>query len=143
MLQLEIIGNLGSNAEIKRFGDKDYVSFSVAHTEKRKDAQGQMQETTTWVSVLWYGNGGGAFQYLTKGAKVFVRGNATLRTYQDRNGYTQAALSCNASEVFLCGTRENSGQQPQAGYAPPPTTRQAAQPQQPKPVDVENDLPFN
>lgn len=137
MLQLEVIGNLGSNAEIKRFGDKDYVSFSVAHTEKRKDAQ--IQEATTWVSVLWYGNGGGVYQYLTKGAKVFVRGKATLRTYQDKNGYTQAALSCNATEVFLCGARE----QQSSTYAPPPTSQAASpQPQQQRPGDVGNDLPW-
>lgn len=37
MLQLEVIGNLGNDAEIKEFGGKKYVSMNVAHSEKRKD----------------------------------------------------------------------------------------------------------
>ena len=73
MLQCEIIGNIGNDAEIKDFGGKKYVSFNVAHSERKKDANGFTQ-ITTWISVLWYGEGGGIFQYLKKGSKVFVRG---------------------------------------------------------------------
>lgn len=40
MLQCEVIGNLGNDAEIKDFGGKKYVSFSVAHSEVSKDQQG-------------------------------------------------------------------------------------------------------
>src|SRR3712207_8615673 len=89
MLQCEVIGNIGSDAEIKEFGGKKYVSFNVAHSERRKDANGTTIESTTWVSVLWYGDGGGLTQYLKKGCKVFVRGRLSVKTYQDKNGYTQ------------------------------------------------------
>ena len=54
MLQCEIIGNIGNDAEIKDFGGKKYVSFNVAHSERKKDANGFTQ-ITTWISVLWYG----------------------------------------------------------------------------------------
>ena len=40
MLQIEVIGNIGADAEIKEFGGKKYVSFNVAHSERRKDASG-------------------------------------------------------------------------------------------------------
>ena len=40
MLQCEVIGNLGNDAEIKYFSGKKYVSFSVAHSEVSKDQQG-------------------------------------------------------------------------------------------------------
>ena len=36
MLQLEVIGNLGSDAEIKEFNGKKYVSMNVAHSEKKE-----------------------------------------------------------------------------------------------------------
>lgn len=103
MLQCEVIGNIGSDAEIKEFGGKKYVSFNVAHSEKRKDANGAMVESTTWVSVLRYGDGGGLTQYLKKGCKVFVRGRLSVKPYQDRNGNTQVAVNVNANEVNLCG----------------------------------------
>lgn len=74
MLQIEVIGNIGADAEIKEFNGKKYVSFNVAHSERRKDANGTTVESTTWVSVLSFGDGGGLTQYLKRGAKVFVRG---------------------------------------------------------------------
>ena len=133
MLQCEVIGNIGNDAEIKDFSGKKYVSFNVAHSERRKDANGTTVESTTWVSVLWYGDGGGLTQYLKKGCKVFVRGRLSLKTYQDKHGNTQIAVNVNANEVTLCGLKGESQQQGAT----------AAQTAQPQPSDNANDdLPF-
>lgn len=129
MLQCEVIGNIGSDAEIKEFSGKKYVSFNVAHSERRKDANGTSVESTTWVSVLWYGDGGGLTQYLKRGCKVFVRGRLTVKSYQDRNGNTQVAVNVNASEVNLCGLK---GEQSTASSSP---AQQAA------PAQSDDDLP--
>lgn len=126
MLQCEVIGNIGSDAEIKEFGGKKYVSFNVAHSERRKDANGTTVESTTWVSVLWYGDGGGITQYLKKGCKVFVRGRLSVKTYQDKNGYTQVAVNVNANEVNLCGIKGET-QQSAPSQATAPTAPQASQ----------------
>lgn len=112
MLQLEVIGNLGNDAEIKELGGKKYVSFSVAHSDVIKDQQGNRFEQTIWVSVLWYGDGGGLFQYLKKGSKVFVRGRERVKLYADKSGNAQFAINVNASEVQLCGIKsENNNSQ--------------------------------
>lgn len=131
MLQLEVIGNIGNDAEIKEFGGKKYVSFNVAHSERRKDANGTSIESTTWVSVLWYGDGGGLTQYLKKGCKVFVRGRMSVKSYQDRNGNTQIAVNVNANEVNLCGVRGEQSTGNNAGV------QQATTPPQDN-----DDLPF-
>ena len=131
MLQCEVIGNIGSDAEIKEFSGKKYVSFNVAHSEKRKEANGTTVESTTWVSVLWYGDGGSLTQYLKRGCKVFVRGRLSVKSYQDRNGKTQVAVNVNANEVNLCGLK---GEQ-SAGTSPA-----AQQPSTPTPQN--DDLPF-
>ena len=133
MLQLEVIGNLGSDAEIKDFSGRRYVSFNVAHSERRKDANGTVVDSTTWVSVLWYGDGGGLTQYLKRGCKVFVRGRLSLKTYQDKHGNTQTAVNVNANEVTLCGLKGESQQQGTSAT-------QAAQPQ--PSGDANDDLPF-
>lgn len=132
MLQCEVIGNIGSDAEIKEFSGKKYVSFNVAHSEKRKDSNGTMVESTTWVSVLWYGDGGGLTQYLKKGCKVFVRGRLSVKPYQDRNGNTQVAVNVNANEVNLCGFK---------GEQTPATSPTAQQPSALAGQD-NDDLPF-
>ena len=107
MLKLEIIGNIGSDAEVKEFGGKKYVSFSVACTEYSKDQKGNKTEYTTWVSILWYGDGGGLIPYLKKGAKVFIRGNLKAKAYTDKHGSAQASININASEVQLCGGKSD------------------------------------
>lgn len=106
MLKVEIIGNIGNDAEIKEFGGRKHVSFSVAHSERRRDEAGGREEVTTWISILWYGEGGGLLRYLRKGAKVFVRGNLKVKMYTDKRGNRQAALNVSASEVQLCGVKE-------------------------------------
>lgn len=92
MLQIEVIGNIGNDAEIKEFSGKKYVSFNVAHSEKHKDANGVNVETTTWVSVLWYGDGGSLTQYLKRGCKIFVRGRLVPKAYTDKNGTPQVGF---------------------------------------------------
>ena len=108
MLKAEIIGTIGADAEIKDFSGKKYVYLSVACNDYSKDQQGNRTETTTWVSVLWYGDGGGLLPYLKKGAKVFIRGNLKAKAYTDKQGASQASININANEVQLCGFKSDS-----------------------------------
>lgn len=130
MLQLEVIGNLGSDAEIKEFSARKYVSMNVAHSEKRKDGG----ETTVWVSILWYGEGGNLLQYLKKGAKVFLRGRLVAKAYVDKNNQPQCSVNMYATEVTLCGakTENNANAQAQPTNVAPIAT----------PTPGEDDLPF-
>ncbi len=100
MLQIEVIGNLGGDAEIKEFNGKKYVSMNVAHSERYKGT-----DNTVWVSCLWYGDGGGLFQYLKKGVKVFMRGHLIPKAYNDKHGNAQIGLNMYANEVVLCGNK--------------------------------------
>lgn len=107
MLKAEIIGTIGADAEVRDFSGKKYVSLSVACNDYSKDQQGNRTETTTWVSVLWYGDGGGLLPYLKKGAKVFIRGNLKAKAYTDKQGASQASININANEVQLCGFKSD------------------------------------
>lgn len=120
MLQCEVIGNLGNDAEIKDFSGKKYVSFNVAHSEYGKDQQGNRTEQTVWISVLWYGDGAGLLQYLKRGSKVFVRGRQKVKIYSDKNENARCAINVNASEVQLCGIKgENNNFQSDNHQAQP------------------------
>lgn len=110
MLQIEVIGNIGNDAEIKDFGGNKYVSFNVAHSERKKDANGVVNESTVWVSVLWHGDGGQLTQYLKRGCKIFVRGRLVPKVFIDKNNKPQVGLNMYANEVNLCGSKaENTG----------------------------------
>lgn len=128
MLQIEVIGNLGSDAEIKDFGGKKYVSMNIAHSERHKGENGPT-ETTVWVSCLWYGDGGSLFQYLKKGCKVFLRGRLVPKAYTDKQGKPQCAVNMYANEVTLCGGKAEAQTQNQTNAAQQATKE-------------DNDLPF-
>ena len=141
MLQIEVIGNLGRDAEVKEFSGKKYVCFSVAHTENVRPRTPSEPPTqrTVWLSVYWYGEGGNTFPYLKRGAKVFVRGGMRNNLYTDRTGQTRVDINVNAREVYLCG----SPAQPAAATGQPQQQPAAPAPQPaPAPIGGEDDLPF-
>ena len=144
MLKLEILGNIGNDAQVKDFNGKKYIAFNVAHSEKFKNAQGTETERTTWVSVLYPGEGA-IVNYLKKGTGVFVRGDMSVKMFQDSGHNWQVGVNCLAREVQLLpgGKRdqnEQAGQQQAA--APASTQAQAPAPEAPAEGGTNDDLPF-
>lgn len=76
-----IVGNLGADAEIKRENGREFVSFSIANTERHRKPDGSYEEKTNWVSATLNGNGGNLFQFLKKGAKVYAYGDYSVRMF--------------------------------------------------------------
>jgi len=145
MLQVEIIGNIGNDAQVKDFNGKKYIAFNVAHSEKFKNQQGVETERTTWVSVLKPGESAVA-QYLKKGTPVFVRGDLSVKAYKDNAGNWQVGVNCLAREVQLLpgGKREqNAGTQQEAPAEPATTnTNVSSAPAASEGEGNADDLPF-
>jgi single-strand DNA-binding protein len=147
MLKIEILGNIGNDAQIKNFNGKNYIAFNVAHSEKFKNQQGVETERTTWVSVLYPGEGA-IVQYLKKGTGVFVRGDMSVKQFQDSGHNWQVGVNCLAREVQLCpgGKRDQNQQQPGQATAPAqqPAPATNSQPAKEAPAEggTNDDLPF-
>lgn len=111
MIKLEIIGNLGADAEIKQYNGNKFVSFHVAHTDKWVDQQtGVISTQTTWVSCSLNGNGGGLTPFLKKGTKVFVRGTPAFVVYSSPKTHKmEAGINLFVREVELCGGNQEQG----------------------------------
>lgn len=104
MLKLQIIGNLGQDAQLRETASGKFVSFTIAHTEKRTDTHsGEVMERTTWASCTLNGDGGRLLQYLKKGAKCYVLGDLSLREYKGQDGLTHTGINCFVREIELCG----------------------------------------
>lgn len=104
MLKVELIGNLGADAEVKNANGSKFVSMRVAHTDKWKDESGQVREQTTWVDVTMNDTESKVLPYLRQGVKVFVRGNASLRVYSSpKDKCMKAGLSISCREIELVG----------------------------------------
>ena len=96
MLNLQVIGNLGADAERRENNGRAFVTFRVAHSEKRNDV-----ERTTWVSCVLNGDGGQLAQYLVRGTKVSLKTYSSPKTHQ-----IEAGLDLNVDRIELCGGRD-------------------------------------
>lgn len=107
-----LTGNIGKDAEVKDFNNgNSVINFSVAHTEKWKDKQGNPQEKTTWVDCNWFINNTAIAQYLKKGAKVLIEGEPTARAYVNGQGEAVAILGCTVRSLEITSFVNNDNPQ--------------------------------
>jgi single-strand DNA-binding protein len=144
MIKLQIIGNLGKDCIVKEVNGKNVINFSVAHTERFKDAQGNQKERTTWVECAYWTDRTAVAQYLTRGRTVYAEGSPEADAYTNKEGQVAATLRMRVQSVQLLGGNNNEGQGSnsgnvsQSGMAKGPVAA-AVQADVPAPVD---DLPF-
>lgn len=104
MFKIEVIGNLGSDAEVKEDNGRQFVQFSVADTRRYTKADGTKAETTNWVSCFMRNHDAEVVKFLKKGTKVFVRGYGDLRIFSSaKDRMMKAGASINVQEVELVG----------------------------------------
>ncbi|HEV8286337.1 MAG TPA: single-stranded DNA-binding protein [Chitinophagaceae bacterium] len=109
MIKLQVIGNLGKDCIVNTVNGKNVINFTVAHTEKFRDSQGNNQERTTWVDCAYWTDRTAISPYLTKGKQVFVEGTPEVRTFTRNDGTAGASLSLRVREIQLLGGRGENG----------------------------------
>lgn len=108
MIKMQVIGHLGKDCVVNTVNGKSVINFTVAHTEKYRDSQGNNQEKTTWVDCAYWTDRTAISPYLTKGKQVFVEGTPEVRTFTRQDGTGGASLSLRVREVQLLGGRGDS-----------------------------------
>ena len=109
MIKMQVIGNLGKDCLVNNVNGRTVINFSVAHTEKIKDAQGNLKDKTIWVECAYWTDRTGISPYLKKGTQVYVDGAPDIRTYTTNDGRNGASLSLRVSSVQLLGGRSEGG----------------------------------
>ena len=141
MIQLNVLGNLGADAEAKEINGKKRISFRVASNRKRNGV-----DVTIWVSVLAdYEYHKNLLPYLKKGQNVFVSGDGDFNIYQRNDGNFAMDVSIMFPNILqLAGGAKNA---PQTANAAPvgnnaPTQPQGGQTQDNGFWSNDNNLPF-
>lgn len=109
MIKMQVIGNLGKDCVVNTVNGKNVINFTVAHTEKYKDSQGNQQEKTIWVDCAYWTDRTAVAQYLTKGKQVFAEGQPEVRSFQRQDGTAGASLSMRVRDIQLLGGRGEAG----------------------------------
>jgi single-strand DNA-binding protein len=131
-----LVGNLGRDPELRYTPQGTPVcTFSIATSEKRKDASGQYIEETTWFRVTaWQKMAETASQYLQKGRSVYIEGRLRTEEYQDREGKTRHNLEVTATDMKFIGGNQGGRSQEHPGTGGQPVKDDAE-------LD-ESDIPF-
>ena len=105
MIKMQVIGNLGNDCTVNTVNGKNVINFTLAHTEKYRDSQGNNQEKTTWVDCAYWTDRTAVAPYLQKGTQVFVEGTPEVRSFTRNDGTAGASLSLRVREVQLLGRK--------------------------------------
>lgn len=106
-----IIGNLGSDPEIRTTGSGTRVAnFSVATSRSWKSQSGEQQEKTEWHRIVcWDKLAEIVERYLKKGNQVYIEGEIEYRSYEDKDGVTKYSTEIRARDMMMLGGREGGG----------------------------------
>lgn len=118
MNQAELLGNLGSDPEVRYTqGGVAVCNFRMATNEKYKDRNDKLQERTEWHRIVVWGKAAeNCGQYLSKGAQVLVKGAIRTRKWTDSKGedrFTTEIHAGNGGVTFLNtrrGAQKTDGQ---------------------------------
>jgi single-strand DNA-binding protein len=144
MIKLQIIGNLGKDCIFKEVNGKNVINFSVAHTERYKDSQGNQKERTTWVECAYWTERTAVSQYLTKGRTVYAEGSPEADAYSNKEGQPAATLRMRVQNVQLLGTTNNEGNTSNQGNVSNygSSTNPTMKSESVSHTQIEEDLPF-
>ena len=102
MNEVNLIGHLGADPEIKKLNDgRPVANLRLATSESWKDKNtGEKRERTEWHRITIFNEGlcGVVEKYTRKGSKIFVRGQLQTRKWQDQSGQDRYS-----TEVVLQG----------------------------------------
>jgi len=145
MIKLQVIGNLGKDCITNTVNGKTVMNFTVAHTEKFKDAQGNQKDRTTWVECAYWSDRTGVAPYLKKGTQIYAEGTPEVRTYTKNDGTTGTSLTLRVVSVQLLGGG-NKGMDDMQDNSSAPSSYSSKQPASvPSSSDIgdqTDDLPF-
>lgn len=107
-----LLGNVGKDPEIRSTGGGTMVAnFTLATSDRQKDAQGNWQDRTEWHNLV-------AFQrtaeivrdYVKKGTKLYVEGKIQTRSWDDKeSGQKRYRTEIIVNDLSLLSGRDDGG----------------------------------
>lgn len=107
---VRLIGFLGSDPEIKTFGDNRTVArVSIAINDSYKNKEGEWVTDTQWHNlVMWGAQAQFAEKKLEKGSEILVEGKLINRSYTDFEGVTRYFTDIKVNEIQIIKNKDQN-----------------------------------
>lgn len=128
--QVQIIGTVGRDPEVRQAGNSRVANLSVATSEKWTDkSTGDRKEKTEWHRVtVWGALADIVEKYVRKGDKIFLQGKLQTRKWTDKDGVekytTEIVLQGFDAKLTMLGGK------------------QAVEPTETEQKDIDDEIPF-
>ena len=101
--RVTLLGNLGSDAELKQAGSSSVLKLRLATTERYVDKDGEKQERCEWHNVnIWGKRAEALAKHLKKGDRILVEGSLRYGSYE-KDGVKHYTTDINASNIVFAG----------------------------------------
>ena len=108
-----LLGNVGKDPEIRSTGGGTMVAnFTLATSDRQKDAQGNWQDRTEWHNLVAFQRTAEIIRdYVKKGSKLYVEGKIQTRSWDDKeSGQKRYRTEIVVNDIsLLSGREEGSG----------------------------------
>lgn len=139
MIQIQIAGRVGKDADVRQVNSQYAITFPVAHSHSYYNDQGTKIESTIWVKCTYWAKRDNISKYIRKGNVVFCAGIPKAHAWKDNDGKPHAQLEMTVKDfdfiyskptgdATVGGTAQFSGSSA-PGFSNPP-------------ADTNDDLPF-
>jgi single-strand DNA-binding protein len=107
-----LLGNVGKDPEIRSTaGGTMVASFTLATSDRQKDAQGNWQERTEWHNLKAFNRTAEIIRdYVKKGSKLYVEGKITTNSWDDKeSGQKRYRTEIIVNDLSLLSGRDDGG----------------------------------
>ena len=107
-----LLGNVGKDPEIRSTPSGVMVaSFTLATSDRQKDAQGNWQDKTEWHNLKAFNRTAEIVRdYVKKGSKLYVEGKITTNTWDDKeSGQKRYRTEIIVNDMSLLSGRDEGG----------------------------------
>jgi len=118
--QVNLIGRVGQDPELRNTGETKVVNLSLATSEKWKNKAGETQEKAEWHRlVFWDKLAEIVNKYVQKGSLIYVSGKLTTEKYQDKDGRDVYTTKIQVREMKMLGgkSEQKEPSEPEREYS--------------------------
>ncbi|HZP05020.1 MAG TPA: single-stranded DNA-binding protein [Terracidiphilus sp.] len=107
-----LLGNVGKDPEIRSTpGGTMVANFTLATSDRQKDAQGNWQDRTEWHNLVAFSRTAEIIRdYVKKGSKLYVEGKIQTRSWDDKeSGQKRYRTEIIVNDLSLLSGRDEGG----------------------------------